>query len=69
MEDGMLPIKQIEMLIAFNRDGEATDFCDFYDGGTLAWRNRERVIDALRRKGFLDDDGITAAGRRAIGLG
>lgn len=61
--------KQREMLRDFDRDGEATDICA-YDWrasfGHLAWKNRERVIDALRRKGLLDNDGITEAGRAAI---
>lgn len=65
MEDDMTP-KQREMLISFERDGEATDICDFYDAGSLFWRNRERVIDALHRKGLLDEDGITEAGRAAL---
>lgn len=60
--------KQREMLLSFHRDGEATDFCDFYDAGTLAWRNRERVIDALHRKGLLNADGVTEAGRAALGV-
>lgn len=60
--------KQREMLISFERDGEATDLADFWYGNasTLAWRNRESVIDALRRKGLLNDDGITEAGRKVI---
>jgi hypothetical protein len=66
MEDDMTP-KQREMLISFERDGEAADFSDFYNAGTLAWRNRERVIDSCRSRGWLNDDGITDAGRQAIG--
>jgi len=58
--------KQRDTLIAFERDGEAADLYDFDRGGTLAWRNRERVIDALRRKGLLDDNGVTAAGRAVL---
>ena len=45
--------RQREMLRSVDRDGEATDFADFDNAGTLAWRNRERVIDALRRKRLL----------------
>ncbi len=60
--------KQREMLLSFHSDGEATDLCDFYAADTLAWRNRERVIDALRRKGYLNDDGITESGRQALGV-
>jgi hypothetical protein len=58
--------KQREMLIDFERDGEATDLCGFDAGKTLAWRNRERVIDALRRKGYVGDEGITDAGRATL---
>jgi len=60
--------RQREMLRAFHEDGEATDFADYDNCGTLAWLNRERVIDALRRKGLLDDDGVTDAGRKVLGL-
>ena len=60
--------KQREMLLSFERDGEATDLCDFYRGGTFDFRNRERVIDALWRRGLLNADGITEAGRRCLGI-
>jgi hypothetical protein len=65
-----LSSKQVQMLLDFANDGEATDICDFdYNGPSLAlaWRNRERVIDSLRTKGLLNDDGITEAGKIAIG--
>lgn len=58
--------KQRDMLKDFARDGEATDLYDFDRAGTLAWMNRERVIDALRRKGMIDDNGITDEGRKAL---
>lgn len=64
----MLTSKQREMLIDFARDNEATDFAEYDRAGTLAWRNRERVIDALHKKGYLNEDGITEAGRRAVGI-
>jgi hypothetical protein len=54
------------MLKDYDRDGEASDFADFDHACTLAWRNRERVIDALRRKGYINDDGITETGRRYL---
>lgn len=57
--------KQTEMLIAFERDGEAADLDDY--NGMFGWENRERVINALHKKGFLGEDGITPAGRKAIG--
>jgi hypothetical protein len=58
--------KQLQMLRDFERDGEATDIHDFDRGGTLDWRNRERVIDALYRKQLLNEDGITDAGRACL---
>jgi hypothetical protein len=64
--EGDMTPKQREMLISFERDGEATDICDFYNAGTLFWRNRERVIEALHRKGYLNADGITEVGRNAL---
>jgi hypothetical protein len=62
----MLTPRQLQMLNDYDRDGEASDFADFDHAGTLAWRNRERVIDALRRKGYINDDGITESGRRYL---
>jgi len=48
-------------------DGEPTDYADFHAAGTLAWRNRERVIDALIRQGLLDDDlKVTERGRQYL---
>ncbi len=48
-------------------DGEPTDYADYQASGTLAWRNRERVITALIRKGLLDDDlKVTERGRQYI---
>ena len=50
-------------------DGEATDYADFADRAPygLAWRNRERVIDALHRKGLIDGDlRLTAAGQAVL---
>jgi hypothetical protein len=58
--------KQLTMLRDFERDGEASDIYDFDTAGTLGWRNRERVIDALFRRGVLNADGITEAGRAAL---
>lgn len=62
-----LTAKQREMLLDFKRDGEATDLCAFSGGKTFDWLNRERVITALHRKGYLTEDGITDAGRTALG--
>lgn len=38
------------------------------DGGadTLAWCRHERTIDSLVRRGWIDRDGITEAGRAAL---
>lgn len=66
MKMALLTPKQIEMLKSFERDFEATDICDF--DGPLGWHNRERVIDSLRRRLLLDDDGITPAGRTWLEL-
>lgn len=56
--------KQLEMLRAFEQDLEATDIADF--NGPLGWHNRERCIDSLHRRGLLDENGITPAGRAAL---
>lgn len=56
--------KQLSMLRDYSRDGEATDLCDF--DGPMGWHNRERVINALWRKGLLNGDGITALGRETL---
>lgn len=61
-----LTTKQIEMLTAFERDGEASDLYDFDAGKAFGWRNRERVITSLYGKDLLNDDGITNAGRAAL---
>ena len=48
-------------------DGEPTDYADFLlrsGVSAFGWRNRERVISALIRKGLLDDDlKVTQQGR------
>lgn len=64
----MLTKRQIEALKAYDEDGEAPDYADYSvrAGAGLAWINRERVISALRRKGLLNEDGITAEGRTAL---
>jgi hypothetical protein len=57
---------QLRMLIDC-ADGEPTDFADYCKAGTLAWRNRERVLDALIRKGLLDDNlKVTEKGRQYL---
>lgn len=62
--------KQIDMLRSFVEDGEATDVADFDNATNLAWRNRERVLVALRRRKLLtDDNAITEAGREILTKG
>jgi hypothetical protein len=45
---------------------EHPDLDDYLSGGSLAFRNRERVIGSLMRLGFVDGSGITEAGRAAL---
>lgn len=51
-------------------DGDPTDYSDFFlrsGSSALGWRNRERVIAALIRRGLVDDDlKLTEAGHNAI---
>lgn len=59
--------KQRDMLLSFYRDGEAIDICDF--DGDFGWHNRERVIDALVRRGYLTEHcAVTDSGRKALGV-
>jgi len=63
----MLTKAQWRMLQDLDRDLEPTDYADFIAGGTLAWRNRERVLEALIRKGLIDDDlKVKEAGRALL---
>lgn len=56
--------KQLIMLIDLE-DGDATDLDDF--NGPGGWHNRESVINALIRKGLLDNDAaITEKGRELL---
>jgi hypothetical protein len=64
----MISASQLKML-EHCADGDPTDYADFADraGSPLGWRNRERVISALIRKGLLDDDlKVTDAGRQYL---
>lgn len=58
--------KQIEMLRDFERDGEASDLSAFDGADHLGWHNRERCITSLHKRGLLDRDGLTDAGRAAL---
>lgn len=59
--------KQRQALRDYSEGYEHPSLDDFE--GALAFRNRERVIDALRRRGLVDDCGITDAGRAALSEG
>jgi hypothetical protein len=66
-----LSTAQRRMLRDIARDGEPTDFADFAyranNSGGLGWHNRERVLDALQRKGLIDDDlALTPAGKEVL---
>lgn len=56
--------KQMQALRDYAEGREHPDFDDYYgSAGALAWLNRERVIDALMRRGLIDaDQKITQAG-------
>lgn len=67
--DASISKAQGTALAAYADGYEAPDYADFADraGPTLGWINRERVIDALMRKGLIDEDQrITDAGRAAL---
>lgn len=59
--------KQIDCLRAYVETGDHPMPDDYFAGGTLWFRNRERVIDALKRRGYLDEHCVpTLAGREAL---
>lgn len=60
--------KQRETLKSiYVRADDPPDLYDFVTSGTLAWHNRERVLDALKRRGLLDGDGaVTDTGVRLV---
>lgn len=60
--------KQKEMLLDIDRDNEATDIYAYDGAGHLGWLNRGRVINALERKGLINGDGLTDAGRQLADL-
>jgi len=56
-------------LKAYADSCEAPDYAEYAEraGSALGWRNRERVITALIRKGLLDtEQNLTPAGRAAL---
>jgi hypothetical protein len=59
---------QASALRIYAEGGEAGDVWDDYDGSErhLSWYRHERTIDSLRRRGWIDDNGITEAGRKAL---
>lgn len=61
--------RQHQMLVDIYANCEPTDFAEYADrADALGWRNRERVLDALSRKGLLENDDIklTEAGMRLV---
>lgn len=63
---------QRDALVAYANDMEAPDYAEYSDraGAALGWRNRERVIEALIRKGLIDaEQHITETGRAALAAG
>lgn len=62
--------RQLEMLKDCADGSGPTDYADFFlrsGSSALGWRNRERVISALIRKGLLDDDlKVTDKGRKYL---
>lgn len=59
--------KQMQALRDYAEGREHPDYDDYMAGGALAFRNRDRVITALQRRGLLDgDQQITDAGREAL---
>ena len=63
-----LPPRQQQMLRDVARDGgfDFLDPADYHASGSLWFQNRDRVIGALQRKGLLDGDKVTDAGRAAL---
>lgn len=59
---------QLDALRSYAADMEAPDYAEYAErAGALGWRNRERVITALIRKGLLDaDQQLTDAGRAEL---
>ncbi len=65
----MLTKAQREALKSYEADFEAPDYAEYSDraGPALGWLNRERVINALVRKGMIDAElKITELGRAAL---
>jgi len=60
--------RQAELLRDVARDGgfDFLDPADYWSSGALGFRNRERVIEALQRKGLLDGDKVTEMGLRVL---
>ena len=60
--------KQMRALRDYAEGRECPDYDDYYGmAGALAFRNRDRVIAALQRRGLIDaDQKITQAGRDVV---
>lgn len=54
--------KQMQALREYAEGREHPDYDDFIEAGSLAFRNRERVIEALERRGLISEGIITQAG-------
>ena len=60
--------RQFQMLRDVERGGgfDFLDPADYWNCGSLGFHVRERVIGALQRKGYLNGDKVTDAGRAAL---
>lgn len=59
--------KQMQALRDYAEGRDQPDYDDYYGAAdTLAWRNRERVINALERRGLIHEGKITERGRSLV---
>ena len=59
--------KQMQALRDYDEGYEHPDYDDYHGAaGALAFRNRDRVIAALERRGLVKDGKITDAGRDVV---
>jgi hypothetical protein len=66
-----LSARMVEELRELERFGEPTDPMEWSHANGLWWRNRERVLDALRSRGLIVSNAsgsldVTDAGRAAL---
>lgn len=64
----VLTPQQARLLRKIANDGgfDFLDPLDFHSSGPLWFQNRDRMIGALQRRGYLDGDQVTEAGRAAL---